>query len=191
MTDSSLPGSHGLHEIIQRRWSPRAYSPRPIEPKKLRALFEAARWSASCFNEQPWRFVIATQDQPEQFARLLGLLIDKNQAWAKDAWLLGISAAKRTFALNGNPNRFGMHDAGAALTSIMLQASAMGLQAHGMAGFDDKRARVELAIPEDFDVAAAFTVGYVNGSGEPPANRQRRALDEIVFRGEWDKKYTL
>src|SRR5437879_3842304 len=92
MSDFSTLTSLGLHEILARRWSPRAWSRRPVEPEKLRALFEAARWSASCFNEQPWRFVVATQAEPEDFARLLGLLVEQNQAWAKNAWVLGISA---------------------------------------------------------------------------------------------------
>jgi nitroreductase len=177
--------SLGVHEIIARRWSPRSYAPRTIEPEKVRAIFEAARWSASCFNEQPWRFVIATRDNPAEFARLLGLLVEKNQAWAKDAGLLGITTGKRTFTANGSPDRFHMHDAGMALKSIMLQSTAMGLQAHGMAGFDAHRARTEFAIPDDFEVGAAFVVGYVEGPFNPPETRTRHSLSNQVFTGTW------
>jgi nitroreductase len=174
-----------LNEIIAHRWSPRSFLPRPIEPEKVRAIFEAARWSASCNNEQPWRFVIATRDHPVEFARLLGVLVEKNQAWAKNAGLLGITTGKRTFTFNGSPNRFNMHDAGMALKSIMLQSTAMGLQAHGMGGFDAGRARTEFAIPDDFEVGAAFAVGYVDGPFDPPAGRTRLPLDAQVFAGTW------
>jgi nitroreductase len=175
----------GVHEIIARRWSPRTYVPRPIEPEKVRAIFEAGRWSASSGNEQPWRFIIATRDNPLEFARLLGVLVEKNQAWAKNAGLLGITAAKRTLTYNGAPNRFNMHDTGMALKSIMLESTSLGLQAHGMAGFDADRARTEFAIPDDFEVGAAFAVGYVEGSFDPPAGRTRHPLEAQVFTGTW------
>ena len=177
----------GLHEILARRWSPRSYSQKPVEAEKVRSLFEAVRWSASCFNEQPWRFLVATREEPAEFARLLGLLVEKNQAWAKDAWVLGITTGKRTFTLNGAPNRFGLHDAGMALTSLMLQATASGLQAHGMGGFDAERARLELGIPEDFEVGAAFAVGYPEGTFDPPGGRSRKSIGEIIFSGGWGK----
>jgi nitroreductase len=174
-----------LNEIIAHRWSPRSFLPRPIEPEKVRAIFDAARWSASCNNEQPWRFMIATRDNPVEFARLLGLLVEKNQAWAKNAGLLGITTGKRTFSYNGSPNRFNTHDAGMALKSIMLQSTSMGLQAHGMGGFDAGRARAEFAIPDDFEVGAAFAVGYVEGPFDPPAGRTRHSPEAQVFTGTW------
>jgi nitroreductase len=174
-----------LAEIIAHRWSPRSFLPRSIEPEKVRAIFEAAQWSASCNNEQPWRFMIATRDNPVEFARLLGLLVEKNQAWAKNAGLLGITTGKRTFTYNGSPNRFNMHDAGMALENIMLQSTSMGLQAHGMGGFDAGRARAEFAIPDDFEVGAAFAVGYVDGPFDPPAGRTRHSLEAQVFTGTW------
>ena len=185
MSEFSEPGSLGLHEILRCRWSPRAFSRRPVEAEKVQALFEAVRWSASCFNEQPWRLLVATQDEPAEFARLLGLLVEKNQEWAKDAWILGFTTGKRTFTYNGAPNRFGMHDAGMALTSLMLQATASGLQAHGMGGFDAERARTGFGVPEDFEIGAAFAVGYVEGPFDPPSARNRKALSEVIFRGSW------
>lgn len=187
MNEFSDQGSLGLHEILRCRWSPRSFARRPVEAEKVQALFEAVRWSASCFNEQPWRLLVATQDEPAEFARLLGLLMGKNQEWAKDAWLLGFTTGKRTFTHNGAPNRFGMHDAGMALTSLMLQATASGLQAHGMGGFDAERARVELGVPEDFEIGAAFAVGYVEEPSGPPADRSRKPLSDLVFGTEWGK----
>ena len=181
----------GLHELIRTRWSPNAFSNRPIEPGKLRHLFEAARWAASCFNEQPWRYMLATKDNPEQFARVLGLLVERNQQWAKTAWALGFSSGKKTFTHNGSPDRFGLHDTGAATANLAIEATALGLHAHFMGGFDTQRARTEFHVPEDFEIGAAFAIGYLDGPAAPPPTRTRKSLEEIVFSGEWGKAANL
>ena len=122
-------------------------------------MFEAARWAASCFNEQPWRFVVATKENPPEFERMLALLIEKNQAWAQGAWALGFSAAKRSFTASGQPNRFGLHDTGAASATLAQEATSRGIRVHFMGGFDANRARTEFAIPEEFEIGAAFAIG--------------------------------
>jgi nitroreductase len=185
MSETSL-----LHDLIARRWSPRAFQDKPIDAATLGSLFEAARWSASCYNEQPWRFVVATKDHPEQFERVLGTLMPMNQAWAKTAWALAISAGKKTFTHNGTPNKWGIHDTGAALASMMLQATSAGLHIHAMGGFDPAKARAEFGIPEDFEPAAAIAIGYIDGAPDPPAERSRHKLDEQVFGTEWGKVST-
>jgi len=185
-----MPETVPLNELIARRWSPRAFQNEPVDSATLRSLFEAARWSSSCFNEQPWRFVVATKDHPDQFERVLATLVPKNQEWAKTAWALGITAGKKTFTHNGAPDRFGLHDTGAALANLMLQATAVGLHVHGMGGFDAAKAREEFGIPEDFEVGAAFAVGYVDGAPEPPSDRSRRKLEDLVFGTEWGKTST-
>lgn len=176
-----------LNPLIQNRWSPTTFSPRPIDPAVFRSLFEAARWAASCFNEQPWRFVVATQEDPEQFNRILQLLAPKNQQWAASAFALGISFGKKTFTHNGAPDRFGMHDTGAALAILMIQATSLGIFVHGMGGFDAAATRTGFAVPEDFEVGAAFAIGYIEGSPEPPSTRTRRPLHEIVFETAWQR----
>jgi nitroreductase len=183
-----MPETAELDPLIADRWSPRGFSDRPIEPATLRTLFEAARWSASCFNEQPWRFVLATKAEPEQFERILSTLVAKNQEWARTAWALAISAGKKTFTHSGSPDRFGLHDAGAALANLMIQATADGLRVHAMGGFDAARARTEFAIPDDFEVGAAIAIGYL-ADGLAPGERTRRPLDELVFGTEWGKPY--
>jgi nitroreductase len=176
-----------IHELLRARWSPRDFLDKPVEPEKLHNLFEAARWAASCFNEQPWRFVVATKDHPEEFQKMLGLLMEKNQQWAKTAWVLGFSAGKKTFTHNGAPNRFGLHDAGAAAANLAVEATAQGLHAHFMGGFDAQRARTEFQVPDDFDIAAAFAVGYIDPGTARPDSRTRRGLEELVFGGEWGR----
>jgi nitroreductase len=177
----------GLHEVIRARWSPRQFLDRRVEPQTLRNLFEAARWASSCFNEQPWRFVVATRDLPEAFAKVLGLLMEKNQQWAKTAWAVGFSAGKKTFTQNGAPDRFGLHDTGAASAALALQATAEGLHAHFMGGFDAQRARTEFHVPDDFEIGAAFAIGYIDEENTRPGDRTRKTLDQIVFSGDWGK----
>lgn len=179
--------TYHLHDLILRRWSPRSFNGKEVETWKLRSLFEAASWAASCFGEQPWRFLIASRADKEQFDRLLGLLMGKNQEWAKQAGALAISVAKKTFSHNAAPNRFGIHDVGTAFGQLSLQAVSLDLHVHGMGGFDAARTRAEFAVPEDFEVAAAFAIGYVDGDGAPPASRTRRPVSETVFSGEWGK----
>ncbi len=186
---TTMPETIPIHPLVASRWSPRGFADQPIDPKTVLSLFEAARWSASCFNEQPWRFVVATRDNPEQFGRILATLVPKNQEWAKGAWLLGISAGKKTFSHNGSPNRFGIHDAGAALANLMIEATAAGLHVHAMGGFDAARARTEFGIPEDFDIGAAFAIGYL-APGQEPGERSRKPIDEILFGTTWGQKFT-
>ncbi|HWF12041.1 MAG TPA: nitroreductase family protein [Bryobacteraceae bacterium] len=174
-----------IHPLIRARWSPREFLDRPVEPEKLRALFEAARWSLSCFNEQPWRFMVAAKAQPEQFEKVLGLLNERNQQWAKSAYALGFSTGKKTFSHNGAPDRFGLHDTGAASAMLAIEATSLGLRTHFMGGFDAQRARAEFHVPEDFEIGAAFAIGYIDETAHLPPARTRKGLEEIVFSGDW------
>lgn len=186
-----MPESSHLIDLIQKRWSPRSFNGKEVETWKLRTLFDAARWAASCFGEEPWRYLVASKADKPQFDRLLGLLMPKNQEWAQHAGALAISAAKKTFTHNAAPNRFGIHDVGTAFGQLSLQAVALGLHVHGMGGFDAARTRTEFVIPDDFEVGAAFAIGYLEGDDAPPAGRKRHPLSEIVFSGEWGKPAVL
>ncbi|MFH1742223.1 MAG: nitroreductase family protein [bacterium] len=182
-----------IHDLIKRRWSPRAFSDRPVEPEKIRSLLEAARWAPSCYNNQSWRFLVATRDNPEEFERMLGCLVEQNIRWARSASVLMICAAHLNFVHNGNPNRHGLYDAGLAGENLMLQAYDLGLYAHAMAGFHVDVSRKVYNIPEDYEPITAFAIGY---PGDPKdltndfkkielAPRKRRPLEEFVFGGTW------
>jgi len=177
--------SASLNELIRTRWSPRQYLDRAIARADLKTLFEAARWASSCFNEQPWRFIVATKDDPEHFAKVLGLLVEVNQKWAAGAPVLGFSAGKKTFTHNGAPNRFGIHDVGAGSASLAIEAAARGLHAHFMGGFDAARARIEFAVPDDFEIGAAFAIGYIDEGAVKPGDRARKPLIDLVFGKSW------
>ncbi|MDQ2711790.1 MAG: nitroreductase family protein [Acidobacteriota bacterium] len=188
-----------VHEIFRARWSPRAFADRPVSSEDLKTILEAARWAASSYNEQPWRFIVAGKTDGAFYEKLLGLLDPFNQAWARSAPVLIITAAKRHFTHNGNDNFHALHDAGAALAHFALQATALGLHAHGMAGFDHEKARQELGIPDEYELGAAMALGYL---GSPDtlsdsyrerehAPRARKPLSELVFGGHWDRPLDL
>src|ERR1051325_2037789 len=102
------------------RWSPRAFLDKSVDLPTLRALLEAARWAASSSNEQPWRFIVARREDADEYARLLSVLVEKNQQWAKAAPVLLLSVAKMTRG-NGKPNRHYLHDTGAAAATLCIQ----------------------------------------------------------------------
>ena len=146
-------------EVLRKRWSPVAFSSKPIDDATLESLFEAARWAPSCFNAQPWRFIIGRHGT-EAHARILSTLTPGNAAWAAHAYILGISVAHDLFAHNGKPNRWAAHDVGMASMSLAIEATARGLVIHFMGGFDQAKATDALGIPEHHTPIAAFALGY-------------------------------
>jgi len=157
------------------RWSPRAFLDEPIPEHQIKTLFEAARWAPSCFNEQPWLFVYATE--PEQRKIFTSLLVDKNQRWAASAPLLMFVVARRKFLKGGTENRHAKFDAGAAWMSLALQARKLGLYAHAMAGFHLERSYEVLGVPkEDYEVIAAVAAGRLGDSSGLPDDLRRMEL---------------
>src|SRR5205085_4257512 len=123
---------HPIHELIAQRWSPYAFSDRPVSGDDLRSLFEAARWAASSYNEQPWRYIVATKANPQEFERLLSCLVEGNQVWAKAAPVLALGCTSLNFALNNKPNAAAVHDLGLGSATLTLEATARGLYVHQM-----------------------------------------------------------
>lgn len=184
-----------LHELIGRRWSPRAFdASRPVERDKLISLLEAARWSLSCFNDQPWRFVVGDRYADEKaWQQVFGSLTEKNRLWAGNAPLLIVATAASEFRHNGKSNRWAEYDTGAAAISICLQAGALGLSAHQMGGFDSEAIRKAVGIPDGFTPMAVIAVGY-HGSPDDLAGdfrsmetgaRKRLPLPENFYAGRW------
>lgn len=176
-----------IHELLQKRFSPRNFEDRTVSKETIRTLIEAARWAPSSWNEQPWRFIVANQDDPDEFDKLLECLVPGNREWAKTAPVLMLSAAKLTFTKNDKPNRHAYHDVGLAVSQLIVQATALGLYVHQMAGFDVDKARETYAIPEGFDPVAAIAIGY--SSEEPKTSRSRRPRDETAFIGKWGEPF--
>lgn len=196
--EKPAPAQHPIHDLISRRWSPRAYDERPVEPEKIASLFEAARWAPSSSNEQPWRFIVARKQDSQVYDRLFRCLMEGNQRWTHRAPVLILSVAKLTFD-DGSPNRHAYHDVGLAAENLVLQATALGLASHQMAGYHIDKVRAEFAIPSDFDPVAAIAIGY---PGDPAVlddrlrqremnPRERSPLSAFVFSGQWGLPATL
>lgn len=194
--DKPAATSVPLAPVIQQRWSPVAFSSKPISQATLAALFEAARWAPSSYNEQPWGFCVATQDQPTEFQALLGCLMEANQVWAKHAYCLVLSCAQLSYARNQKPNRHAGHDVGLATQNLLLQATAAGLVCHPMGGFDVDKARTTLSIPATHEPMAAIAIGYPaedlklfsdDLQQRDLGARVRKPLTDMVFTGKWGK----
>jgi len=191
---------HAVHTLIAERWSPRLFEKRQIEPEKIASLLEAARWAPSSLNEQPWRYLVWDGSDSEAREKANSCLAHGN-TWALEAPLLMLSAASGTFARNGKPNRHGQHDVGLASENLVLQAVALGLAAHQMAGYDEDKARELFNIPEDFTPMAMIAVGYPfrgdlesipeDAQKRELAERTRKPLPEIAFDGTWARGYGI
>lgn len=183
-----------IYPLIRDRWSPRAFSAKRVAPDQFLKLMEAARWAASCFNEQPWRFLVATIENPEEHAKALACLTEANQEWAKHAPVLMLTVVKSQFTVNGKPNRWCEHDLGLAMGNLTTQASADGLVLHHMAGILPDRIREVYGIPEGFHPMTAVALGY---EGDPASlepewalksetePRTRKPLADLFFHGTW------
>jgi nitroreductase len=159
------------------RWSPRAFTAEQISEYDLLTILDAARWAPSCFNSQPWRFIYARRDT-EHWPKLLGLLTESNQLWARNAAALMILVSKTTMPARGGgkerPSWSHSFDAGAAWGCLALQAQRSGWAAHGMAGFDKERAVSELGVPEGYRVEAAIAIGRPGDKALLPESLQAR-----------------
>jgi nitroreductase len=186
-----------VEDIILRRWSPRAFADTPVSDADLKTVFTAASWAASSYNEQPWRFLVGRKGD-ETWKKIFDSLTPANQSWTKSAPVLYASFAKRTFSHNSSPNRVAVHDVGAASATLSLQATALGLHTHGMAGFDGEALRAAFDIPNDFDPVACWALGYFGDLDQLPENyrkmelqpRSRKPLQEFVFT-EWERAAKL
>ena len=183
------PAVEGVMPVIHHRWSARAFSDRDVSPADLEKVFEAARWAASSNNYQPWRFLVGTRGS-STYQKLFSTLVGFNKDWAGSAAVLILGVASSKFVRNGSDNTYALYDLGAATSYLTLQATALGLATHQMAGYDHAAARLALEIPDDYVLGAVIALGY---QGEPAAlgheqlialettPRVRKPLSEIVF----------
>ena len=184
-----------IHDLMQSRWSPRAIDPdKDISPEDLTALLEAARWAPSCFNDQPWRFIVCVKSKDEtSWKNALANLAEKNQLWAKNAPVLMLAVAMENFNHNGKPNRWAMYDTGAASVSLCFQATALGLVVHQMGGFDAEKARALFNLPAGCTPMSMIAVGYQadidvlddDFKAAELAERTRAPLDQRFYFGQW------
>jgi nitroreductase len=192
------PVVEGVLPAIHERWSARSFDGREVSEATLKKVFEAARWTASSFNEQPWRFVVGRRGS-ETYRKIYESLAAANQTWAHRAPVLMVGVAATRQGKTGTANRFALYDLGAASSYLTLEAATLGLTTHQMGGFDQEAVRKALGIPAEYAVGAVIALGY---QGEPAVlgdvtmierettARTRKPLDEIVF-SEWGKPAEL
>lgn len=167
---------------ISKRFSPTTFTNQAVTKEQIDTLFTAAGRAASAFNEQPWRFVYAFKEDETAFNNLLDCLVEGNRAWAKDAAVLVITTAKKTFSKNDKLNVTYKHDLGLAVGNFCAQATAMGLHLHQMGGFSAEKAIQNLNIPADFEPVTAIAIGYYNGEF---VEKPRKKVEEIAFKNSW------
>ena len=153
-----------IMEVIKKRWSPRAFNSEEIPRDDIEAILEAACYAPSCFNEQPWRFLIASRE--EELNLMRDLLTEKNQRWAGKAPVLILVLAHRYFAYNGKENRWHQFDSGTAWGYLSLEAQKRGLITHGMGGFKREKTREVLNISENYEIIAVIAVGKMGNKNE-------------------------
>jgi nitroreductase len=184
---------HAVAPLFLERWSPRAFDGTPVPEDKLMTILEAAHWAPSAFNAQPWRFVYALKGTPE-FDRLLGLLVEFNQSWAKNAgalvFILSKTHSQPPGASGEKPNYSHSFDAGAAWGLLSLQAGMLGYHAHGMTGIHFDQIPEALGVPDGFRVEAGVAIGALGDTSDLPEALQsrevpspRRPLAEVAFKG--------
>ena len=199
-----MSSQHPKHAVPQypilaplaERWSPYVYRPVPVERAKLLSCLEAARWSASSYNDQPWSFLVAERENGAEFERMLGCLVEFNQAWAKHAGVLLIAVAAKNFTHNGQPNAVAEYDVGQAAASLTIQATALGLAVHQMAGIDREKIRQTYHVPATHAPLTALAVGYAadrSSSADAPlaerdaTPRTRKPISQFVFTSQWNQ----
>ncbi len=186
------PTHENVLPIFHHRWSPRSFADRDVSAADLKAIFEAVRWTASSFNEQPWLYFVGTRNS-ETYKKIFSTLVEVNQYWARTAPVLMLNVARTKFSHNGTPNPVALYDLGASAATLAYQATSLGLFVHQMAGYDRDKARQVFNVPEEYTFGAALALGY---QGEPAAlahehfvaqestPRQRKPVSDFVL-AEW------
>jgi len=184
---------YSLNPLILNRWSPRAMTGEEMTEKELMALFEAARWAPSSYNNQPWRFLYARKNT-SSWPLFFNLMIEFNQGWTKNASALVVVISAKNFEHNNKPARTHSFDTGAAWMSMALEGAWRGYVMHGMEGFDFEKAKVDLGVPDDYQVEAMIAIGKRAPMSQLPPELQkreapstRRPLDEIMIEGKFKK----
>ncbi|HXG01475.1 MAG TPA: nitroreductase family protein [Bacteroidota bacterium] len=188
-TNNRIEHNISLHETLRNRRSPKVFIGRQVENEKLLSLFEAARWSPSSRNEQPWRFIIGVRERGEAYQRLFDCLTEANKAWAGQAPVLVAAVAKMFFDRDGQNNRTALLDVGGAIANLTVQAVAMGLQVHQMAGFDKHKLKKVCEIPDGYEPAVMLAIGYPDEAQLLAFyQRNRHPMPGFVFEGRWGIK---
>ena len=188
-----------ISDILAKRWSPRSFADKMIETEKIQKLFEAARWSASSYNEQPWRFILGIKGKGETYDKIVESMVQFNKDWSILAPVLIVANAKHEYTHNNQSNDAAEYDTGQAVAHLSIQASADGLHLHQMGGFDKQKIKDLFNIPDGYTPQAIIAVGYIGDPKNLPeelakaeyVERTRKDFDDIVFHEKFGNKTDL
>ena len=181
-----------VHELIEKRWSPYVFADRAVPKDELRSLFEAARWTMSSYNAQPWRYIVGIRGHSDTLRdQVFSVLLEGNQAWAGQAPVLALGLVEHNFEHNGKPNKAAVHDLGAASAQLTLEATARGLCVHQMVGIDPDKAREVFDLPDSIEPFTGLAIGYPGKSEDADKEfasrdrspRVRKSLQDILLAG--------
>jgi nitroreductase len=186
-----------LHELLATRWSPRAFDPKKrVSREQIISLCEAARWAPSSYNDQPWKYIIWDRYHDEEnWQKAFDCLGDWNKGWVKNAPVLIVAISRHYFKYNGEDNKHGEYDTGAASENLCLQATALGLMAHQMAGFNAEKLKETFGIPDELTPKAMIAAGYQTDESilkddyvkDEKSDREREPLGVSFFDSAWEK----
>ena len=184
--------NYPINEFARKRWSPRAFLDKPVEKEKLLSLFEAARWSASGGNEQPWRFIIGLRPD-ETWQKIFSALDAGNQLWNGLVPVLIITVGNKISSFDGTISPFFQYDVGQSVAHLSIEAMNKGLHVHQMGGYSMEKARELFEIPDGYQPLAAIAIGYMGDPETLPEKlkireyqeRKRKELSELVFSGKF------
>lgn len=190
---SKAPADHPINELLAARRSPYAIDPeRSVSETDLTSLFEAARWTMSSYNAQPWRYIVGVRDRdPETWEKVYSVLVEGNQPWAKNAPVLVLGVIEHNFEYNGKPNKAATHDLGAASAYLTLEATARDLVVHQMIGIEPEKAREVFGLSEGQEALTGLAIGYPGAAEQIPEAyaerdakpRERKPLSELIIGG--------
>ncbi len=190
MQDKLAHGDHPINELLARRFSPYAFDPeRPVSEEDVHSLFEAARWTMSSYNAQPWRYIVARKGDGDTWDKIHACLVEGNRPWAANAPVLALGLVQTHFAHNGKANAAAEHDLGAASAMLTVEATARGLVVHQMIGIEPQKVIETFAPGEDLKPLTALAIGYAGEARVIPAAyaerdakpRERLPLGEILL----------
>lgn len=187
-----------IHPLLKRRWSPRAFADTPVEKEKLQSIFEAARWSPSAGNEQPWKFIVGIRPD-KTWEMIYDSLADGNKIWNKNVPVLIISIGKKVLSRDQKPYLHFKYDTGQSVAHMSIEAMNQGLFVHQMAGFDPQIITEEFNVPADHQPLTAIAIGYPGNPDDLPdylkkrelSARTRKDFSEFVFSGTFGTALNL
>ena len=184
-----------INELIVKRKSIKQFDDENLSNQEIISLFEAARRAPSAFNEQPWRFIVASKNNAKEFNAILETISEKNKDWAKSSSLLIIVLSKKFSSKTGKPNRHYLYDTASAVANLTFQALTINLSVHQMGGFDMGKVIQEFLVPEDFEPAVILAIGKKVKTDETKSQivteLNRLPVNEILFESKFGEVSSL